>query len=84
MKAKKGQVIDESVIIYLFIPIMQEILCLDKAYNSKPQEQELIKRGYVLHIPYKRKRGEKEEEVKVTTQHCLNQKKHSTKRWVVE
>ncbi len=63
---------------------MQEILCLDKAYNSEPQEQELIKRGYVLHIPYKRKRGKKEEEVKVTTQHCLNQKKHSTKRWVVE
>ena len=30
-------------------------LCLDKAYNSEPQEQELIKRGYVLHIPYKRK-----------------------------
>jgi putative transposase len=29
-------------------------LCLDKAYNSKPEEQELIKRGYVLHIPPKR------------------------------
>ncbi len=25
-------------------------LCLDKAYNSEPKEQELIKRGYVLHI----------------------------------
>ena len=22
-------------------------LCLDKAYNSKPEEQELIKRGYL-------------------------------------
>ena len=33
-------------------------LCLDKAYNSEPEEQELIKRGYVLHIPYKRKKGE--------------------------
>ncbi len=45
-------------------------LCLDKAYNSEPKEQELIKRGYVLHIPYKRKRDEKEkegEEVKVIT-----------------
>ncbi len=37
-------------------------LCLDKAYNSEPQEQELIKRGYVLHIPPKRKIGEKEEQ----------------------
>jgi transposase len=61
-------------------------LCLDKAYNSQPQEQELIKRGYVLHIPYKRKRDEKEEEeeIKVITQHCSNRKKHSAKRWVVE
>jgi hypothetical protein len=33
-------------------------LCLDKAYNSEPKEQELIKRGYVLHIPSKRKRNE--------------------------
>jgi hypothetical protein len=24
-------------------------LCLDKAYNSKPEEQELINRGYVLY-----------------------------------
>ena len=35
-------------------------LCLDKAYNSEQEEQELIKRGYVLHIPPKRKRDEKE------------------------
>jgi hypothetical protein len=34
-------------------------LCLDKAYNSEPEEQELIKRGYVLYIPPKRKRGVK-------------------------
>ena len=33
-------------------------LCLDKAYNSKLKQQELIKRGYVLHIPYKKKKGE--------------------------
>jgi transposase len=60
-------------------------LCLDKAYNSQPQEQELIKRGYVLHIPPKRKRNEteEEEEAKFTTQHCSNQKKHSAKRWWV-
>jgi transposase len=60
-------------------------LCLDKAYNSEPEEQELIKRGYVLHIPPKRKRDEKEEqEAKITVQHCSNRKKHSAKRWVVE
>jgi transposase len=60
-------------------------LCLDKAYNSQPEEQELIKRGYVLHIPYKRKRDVKEErEAKITIQHCSNRKKHSAKRWVVE
>ncbi len=42
-------------------------LCLDKAYNSEPQKQELIKRGYVLHISPKRKRGVKEEqEAKIT------------------
>ena len=35
-------------------------LCLNKAYNSKPEEQELIKRKYVLHIPPKIKRDEKE------------------------
>ncbi len=60
-------------------------LCLDKAHNSEQEEQELIKRGYVLHIPPKRKRDEteKEEEVKVITQHCPNRKKHSPKRWVV-
>ena len=58
-------------------------LCLDKAYNSKPEEQELIKRGYVLHIPYKRKRGEQvddQEKPKVTP----NRKKYSPRRWVVE
>jgi transposase len=61
-------------------------LCLDKAYNSEPEEQELIKRGYVLPTPYKRKRDEEEEEeeIKVITQHCSNRKKHSAKRWVVE
>ena len=30
-------------------------LCLDRAYNSKLVEQQIIKRGYTPHIPYKRK-----------------------------
>jgi transposase len=60
-------------------------LCLDKAYNSESEEQELIKRGYMLHIPSKRKKGKKEElEAKITVQHCSNRKKLSAKRWVVE
>jgi transposase len=58
-------------------------LCLDKAYNSEQEEQELIKRGYVLHIPPKRKRVEKDK-IKVTTLYCSNRKKYSTKRWVIE
>jgi IS5 family transposase len=37
-------------------------LCLDRAYQSKPIEKEIIKRGYVPHIPYKRKRGQVKEE----------------------
>ena len=56
-------------------------LCLDKAYNSEPEEQELIKRGYVLHIPHKRKKGD---EIKAETQQILNRKKYSARRWVVE
>ena len=38
--------------------IIKQHLCLDKAYNSRTVKQEIIKRGYVPHIPYKRKRGE--------------------------
>jgi hypothetical protein len=34
-------------------------LCLDRAYNFKTVEQQIIKRGYFPHIPYKRKREEK-------------------------
>ena len=40
-------------------------LCLDKGYNSVQEEQELIKRGYLLHIPIrkkKKKKTDKEEE----------------------
>jgi Transposase DDE domain len=54
-------------------------LCLDSAYQSKSIEQEIIKRGYVPHIPYKRKRGQ----VRKNT----DQKRYSpskNKRWVVE
>jgi transposase len=54
-------------------------LCLDKAYQSNPIEQEIIKRRYVPHIPYKRKRGQM---IKNT-----NQKRYypsKSKRWVVE
>jgi hypothetical protein len=36
-----------------------QYLCLDKAYHSKPEEQVLIKRGYVLHIPYKKRKERK-------------------------
>jgi transposase len=60
-------------------------LCLDKEYNSEPDEKDLIKRGYVLHIPPKRKSGVKEEQdTEITLKHCSNRKKHSAKRWVVE
>jgi putative transposase len=62
-------------------------LCLDKGYKSAQEEQELIKRGFVLHIPIKKKKrkgkvedGEDEEEVKVTP----FRKKYSAKRWVAE
>ncbi len=53
-----------------------------KAYNSKPEEQELIKRCYVLHIPYKKKKGEEVDEEK--TKAIPNRKKHSPKMWVVQ
>ena len=60
-------------------------LCLDKAYNSKFVEQELIKRGYILHIPHRRRKSEKyddDEDIKIKTKPNLNQKKYPAKRWV--
>ena len=58
----------------------QQHLCLDRAYNSKStKENEIINRGYVPHIPYKRKRGQ----IKIEN---TNQKGHAlskNKRWVV-
>ena len=37
-------------------------LCMDKTYNSEPEEHKLIKRGYILHFLPKRKIDEKEKE----------------------
>jgi transposase len=59
-------------------------LCLDKGYKSIEEEQELIKRGYILHIPIKKKKkkkkgGEDSEETAIP-----NRKRYSPKRWVVE
>jgi IS5 family transposase len=53
-------------------------LCLDKAYQSNPIQQEIIKRGYVPHIPYKRKRGQV---IKNTNQKRYYHSK--SKRWIV-
>jgi putative transposase len=61
----------------------QQHLCLDKGYNSENEEQELIKRGYVLHIPTKKKKKGTNNE-KDITRPISNIKKYSPKRWVVE
>jgi len=61
----------------------QQHLCLDKGYKSKEEELELIKRGYILHIPIKKKKG-KDSEEKMDEKDVLNRKKYSPKRWVVE
>jgi transposase len=55
-------------------------LCLDKAYNSKTVKQEIISRGYVPHLPCKRKRGGVETE----TQKMSNRKRQPAIRYVVE
>jgi len=57
-----------------------QYLCLDRAYNSKSIEKEIIKRGYVPHIQYKRKIGHVKKE-------NTNQKKYYStrnKRWIIE
>ena len=51
----------------------QQHLCLDRAYNSKSTENEIINRGYVPHIPYKRKRGQIKKE-KTNQKNILMQK----------
>jgi IS5 family transposase len=58
-------------------------LCLDKGYKSAEEEQELIKRGYVLHIPIKKKKKGKKGEVGKEIA-IPNRKRYSPKRWVVE
>ena len=54
----------------------QQHLCLDKGYNSEHEEQELIKRGYVLHIPIKKKKKGTNNE-KDVSRSILNVKKYS-------
>ena len=61
----------------------QQHLCLDKGYNSEHKEKELIKRGYVLHIPFKKKKKGTNNE-KDITRPIPTIKKYSPKRWVVE
>ena len=59
----------------------QEHLCLDIAYSSKTIRQQIIKRGYVPHIPYKRKRcRQKKEETAIQKRNSLSK----NKRWVVK
>ena len=61
-------------------------LCLDKGYKSAEEEQELIKRGYILHIPIKKKKKKKGEDgkEKMDEKDVPNRKKYSPKRWVIE
>lgn len=55
-------------------------LCLDKGYNSECEEQEeLIKRGYVLHMSIKKKKKDTNNENDITRQ-ILKIKKYSPKR----
>ena len=57
----------------------QQHLCLDSAYSSKTVRRKIIKRGYVPHIPYKRKRGQGK-----MVCHQMNHQTAKNKRWVVE
>ena len=56
-------------------------LCLDRACSSKPVEQEIIKRGYELHVPCKRKRVEEKAKDKEKT---FQKRSHPRRRWIVE
>jgi putative transposase len=58
------------------IRTQQQHLCLDKGYNSEHEEQELIKRGYILHIPIKKKKKDSNNE-KDVSRSILNVKKYS-------
>jgi putative transposase len=57
----------------------QQHLCLDSAYSSKSTKNEIINRGYVPHIPYKRKRGQIKKEKTYKKQYSYAK----NKRWVV-
>lgn len=61
-------------------------LCLDKEYEPKEEEQKLIRQGYILYIPIKKKKKKKGEdsEEKMCDKPIPNRKKYSPKRWVVE
>lgn len=64
-------------------------LCLDKGYNSVEEEQKLIKRGYVLHIPIKNKNKNKNNKKGMNNKKEIPSsiatiKQYSSKRWVVE
>jgi hypothetical protein len=58
----------------------QQHLCLDRAYSSELLENEIIRRGYVPHIPYKRKRGQNKEDNTYQKRYFPSK----NKRWVVE
>jgi len=58
---------------------IKQHLCLDKAYNSRMVKQETIKRGYVPHMPYNRRRGEGTKEPKK-----LQKKRYPARRLAVE
>jgi Transposase DDE domain len=49
----------------------QQHLCLDRAYSSKSIEKEIIKRGYIPHIPYKR--GQKQENTHINSRNTVLQ-----------
>jgi ribosomal protein S8 len=54
-------------------------ICLGRAYSSKTVRQQIIKRGYIPHIQYKRKRGQQS---KIVLQ--MNYQNAKNKQWVVE
>jgi IS5 family transposase len=58
----------------------QQHLCLDRAYSSELLENEIIRRGYVPNIPYKRKRGQNKEDNTYQKRYFPSK----NKRWVVK
>jgi hypothetical protein len=60
---------------------MHNHLCLDKAYQSKSIEKEIIKRGYVPRISYKRKRGQSEMAHQINYQNAKKRLIERTYSW---